>query len=136
MANPKPTHQWKKGAPTANPKGRPRLSPDIAKLKETSYSEFITQLHDYGSMTPLELREEHNKKDIKVFQKIFSRLLLDAMEGEEDVCNKARQLLFERLWGKVRDQTKIPVDPQREYIQNLTTLELVDMAKDTIGIEK
>ncbi len=85
---------------SGNISGRPKQKAHIAEFRQTSYEDFINQLQKYGSLTKEEMQEDLNRKDATMFELIFGRILVDAAKGERD----ARQVLFERLWGKVKDK--------------------------------
>lgn len=88
---------------SGNPSGRPTLPADIKSFKETTYHDFIRKLQEIGHFTVEELQEYVARKDITAFDRIFALVIAKAAQGD----NVARQVLFDRLWGKVPDQLKL-----------------------------
>lgn len=86
----------------ANPGGRPKVDPIIAKFKQTTYADFIDTLQRYGSYTIPEMRAIQDDPSTTMFQRIFGTVIVKAAEGDKD----ARRELFERLWGKVKEEVQ------------------------------
>lgn len=85
---------------SGNKGGRPKKNPIIAKFKETTYEDFIFQLQRYGVLTKDQMKEDLKRPDCTMFEHIFGRIVIDAAQGEKD----ARQVLLDRLWGKVKEK--------------------------------
>lgn len=64
-----------------------------------TYKEFIDALHKYGTLTKLQMAEELKKPEATMFELIFGNIVSKASQGDKD----ARNLLIERLWGKVKE---------------------------------
>ncbi len=85
---------------SGNPRGvngSPAFDPKIRQFKETAYRDFIDALQLYGFMTPAELEAELQNPKISNFNLMFGNLVRSASAGDKD----ARQLLIDRLWGRV-----------------------------------
>lgn len=95
---------FKKGQ-SGNPKGRPICDPMIKAFKQTSYEEFIKALQKYGAMTASEVKAELSRPDATMFEIMFGSIVSRAAKGDTN----ARQLLIDRLWGKVKDGVDLSV---------------------------
>lgn len=97
-------HQFKKGAPSANPKGRPVISPEqraLRKMTVESYREVI-ELALTGDLTELKAFAEHPKTP--VIQVGVAVCLIKAIkDGDPSVLER----FAERLIGKIPDVIKI-----------------------------
>jgi hypothetical protein len=108
--------RFKKGV-SGNPSGRPKEDPAIRKFKETTYKDFIDQLQKYGSLSMDEMEADLRRKDATMFERIFGKIIQQAANGERD----GRQVLLERLWGKVKDQVEVTnsKDKENEELLNM-----------------
>ena len=106
MANPtgKGGHRFKKGQ-SGNPAGVSKAAKEIQKFKVTSYQDFINKLQEFGGLTPEEMKAVVQNPKTKMFDVIFGRILYDASIGKPD----ARQILLERLFGKVKDSGELNI---------------------------
>lgn len=120
--------QFKKGI-SGNPSGRPKNDPLIQKVKETTYKEFITQLHKFGNLTREEVAQEIMNPEATMFQVMFGQIVASAAKGDRD----ARQVLLERLWGKVKDELKIETNPLKEEMKKKSVKELIEIRKQAKG---
>ncbi len=98
MARGKPFEKGKSG----NPAGGKPLSPERRAFKQMTYDQFIDELQRYGTMTPKEMAEDLKREDTTVFQRMFGKIVFDAMTGQRDKI----QIILERLWGKVKDKVE------------------------------
>lgn len=94
--------KFKKGV-SGNPSGRPKADPKVTQFQKMTYNEFIDHLQKYGAMTQAEMVIHLDRDDCTMFEKIFGRLIYQAAKGDK----AARAVLFERLWGKVKDSIEI-----------------------------
>ncbi len=100
MANHSPPDEFKfKKGQSGNPGGRPKVPDEIKKLRQMTYQEFLDALQKYGVMTREDVEAHLKRKETTCFEHIFGKVIIDACDGEKD----ARNLLIERLWGKVKE---------------------------------
>lgn len=100
-----PKHLWKPGQ-SGNPGGKKPIPPEIKAFRQTTYNDFIAKLQEFGFKSVEEIQEYARRTDITMFESIFSNMLL-AAKGHDADALKAKQMLFDRLWGKVPDQLKL-----------------------------
>ena len=115
---------------SGNEGGRPKKDPIIRKFQETKYKDFIDKLQMFGSMSKGELKELVKDNSIMAFDAVFARVLFDSMEGKD----KARDCLFDRLWGKVKE-ANISVDQfsaEHELMRRIPVIELIGLARKYI----
>ncbi len=127
----KPTargHLFKKGQ-SGNPNGRPKIDPELKHFRELTYKEFINQLQKYGWQTPDQIKQDLERTDVTMFERIFGKIILQAADGEKD----GRQVFLERLWGKVKDQVEVMQtstnSEAEELLKKIPMAELVALAK-------
>lgn len=115
--------QFKKGQ-SGNPSGRPKIDPLITAVKETSYKQFLEGLQKYGALSLKDMDLELKRPDATMFELMFGNIVASAAKGDKD----ARQVLLERLWGKVKDQV--------EYTNTskMSTEELLKLSKEALRI--
>ena len=122
--------RFQKGV-SGNPGGKRKKDPTIKAFQETSYKDFINKLQEFGSMSPAQMKEIVQAPDAKMFDVIFGRILYDASQGKAD----ARQILLERLWGKVKSQIELEHAGNidfKEKVKNMSTEELLKMVNNTL----
>lgn len=126
---------FKKGV-SGNPGGRKKESPIVSQFRKTSYEDFINYLNKYGAMNQAEMKAEIERVDCTMFEKIFGRIIYQAAQGEKD----GRQVLLERLWGKVKDQVEFTQNSANQETEDLLRKiplsELVALAKKYEAAEK
>lgn len=94
--------QFKKGK-SGNPSGRKKADPIVTAFKETTYNEFLAGLQKYGKLSREQMQKELTRPDITMFELMFGQIVASAAKGDKD----ARQVLLDRLWGKVKEQVMI-----------------------------
>jgi len=109
--------RWKKGK-SGNPSGRPKEDPKIKAFKQTSYQEFVKALQKYGTMTAAELKEDLKRPDATMFELLFGGIVSAAAKGDSN----ARQLLIDRLWGKVKDGVDLNINQVEVTPENVAKL--------------
>lgn len=127
MANPtgKGGNRFPKGV-SGNPGGKKKIAPEIRAFQETTYKDFISKLQVFGSWPSKDLIVLIKDPMTTVFDKIFARILVDAGEGKSD----ARQVLIERLWGKVKEmEATTAFASEQEIMRRIPIHELVELAK-------
>lgn len=104
MANPtgKGGRRFEKGV-SGNPSGRPKREAAIRQLKETTYKQFLDGLQKYGTLSRAEMQAELMRPDATMFEIMFGQIVASAAKGDKD----ARQVLLERLWGKVTEKVEV-----------------------------
>ncbi len=129
MANPTGIggKKFQKGQ-SGNPGGRRKETSEVTLFKKTTYEEFINYLQKYGSMTKTAMKKELEKSSTSMFETIFARIIFQAAMGEKD----ARQVLLERLWGKVKDQVEHSgkMDYRDINVANMSNEELISVIKE------
>jgi len=120
---------FKKGQ-SGNPNGKPKKDPIIREFQATTYKDFILKLQKYGTFSKEELKEIVDNPKTQTFDLIFIRILYDAMHGKAD----ARQVLLERLWGKVKDHMQIDLESEnnKEDLRKLPIQELLQLVRKAI----
>lgn len=114
---------------SGNPSGRPRANPLLRAVKETSYAEFLLGLQKYGKLTRDEMQAELQRSDLTMFELLFGQIVDSAARGDKD----ARQLLLDRLWGKVKEEVRLQtvIDPREQEIARMTTEQQLKLAGTT-----
>lgn len=105
MARGKPFPKGKSG----NPGGRKALPAELRQFRETSLKDFLSNMQRYGGMTKTELKAELERPEATMFELISGNIVASAARGDKD----ARQLLIERLWGKVKEVMDTSVIDER-----------------------
>ncbi len=96
--------------------------------------QFCERMHKFGNCTQEELKAIVKDPNTKLLDLIFCRHILDSANGKP----QARNTLYDRLWGKVKDQLEHSggIDLERKKLENLSTGELIGIIKDFFGNEK
>lgn len=84
---------------SGNPGGGLKKSPIVKKFQQTTYEDFINHLQHLGSLARDDLQAIVKDPKTPVFQLIFARVLFDAQNGKVE----SQKILFDRLWGKVKE---------------------------------
>jgi dsRNA-specific ribonuclease len=92
-----------KAGQSGNPKGRPSVAPEIRQAKKITHDDFLNDLRKYGTMSRADLDAELLREDVSNFEALAATIVKDAVKGNKD----ARQVLLERLFGKVKDSLEI-----------------------------
>lgn len=109
-----------------NPGGRPKKDPLVKAFQETKYKDFVHKLQCFGSMPKEDLKEIVSDPKTTVFDLVFARILFDAAQGKAD----ARQVLLDRLWGKVKEMEITPVfAEEHNMMRRIPVAELVLLAR-------
>lgn len=136
-------YQFKKGQ-SGNPGGGFKESPEVKRFKHMSMSDFIDGLKHYGHMTVSELKATIKNPSITAMDRIFAKMVDQAGEGDD----RARAELFNRLWGKAREnvdmtqlvQAKLAMMSNEELIrltmENVKALEEVKNEAVAAGDDK
>lgn len=122
--SPGPGRPFVKGQ-SGNPGGRSKLEPEIKAFKETTYKDFINNLQKYGAFSPNEMEEEIKRPTITMFEKIFGTIVIQASQGEKS----AREVLLDRLWGKVKEHKEVDVD-----IRSLNPKDMIEAGKAALKV--
>ncbi len=117
-----PKTAFKKGV-SGNPKGRPKLSEDMIKVR-SAVGKAMDQLGDMLSMTIVELKEIINNPESTAIQVLFANAIIKKdWRIVESVIN--------RTYGKPKETLdfngKIDVSNTTEQLQKLTTEQLKDI---------
>ena len=131
MANPtgKGGKRWKPGQ-SGNPLGRSKKDAMLESFRKTTYEDFINQLQKYGSLTKEQMEANLERKDTTMFELIFGKILIGAANGDKD----SRQVLLERLWGKVKDQIvhSATGGAELEQLRRMSDIELSELVKKNL----
>ncbi len=133
MANPtgKGGKKFQKGQ-SGNPGGKQKADPVIQQFKQTSYKDFINQLQKYGTLSRTEMAVELQRPDATMFEIMFGQIVASAAKGDKD----ARQVLLERLWGKVKEIHEVNGDDvMREKLRTMPMSELTALIKQNLPEE-
>lgn len=109
---------------SGNPGGRPKVSPMIKAFRETTEEEFIKALHMYGSYFDDEI-EEYLASNIGQTERFMAQFIRDAALGKE----KPRELLIERIFGKLKEQVDFTV-----RLKSVSDAELIEITKEAIKV--
>lgn len=99
------TGRWTKGQ-SGNLSGKPKQDPMVAKFKATTYKDFMEHLQRYGAFTRKEMDVVLKNEATSMFELIFATIVSQAANG----CKHARQVLLDRLWGKVKEIQEITIE--------------------------
>lgn len=111
---------------SGNPGGVSKVARAMKNFQKLSHEEFLTKLQLFGSATKAQLQEILDDPETKVFDLIFIKILHDAVEGKSD----ARQVLLERLWGKVKEMDITPVfAEEHNMMKRIPVAELILLAR-------
>jgi len=118
---------------SGNPSGRKKEDPLIRKVKETTYKEFLEGLQLYGTLSREEMQKELQRPDATMFELMFGQIVASAAKGDKD----ARQVLLDRLWGKVKDKVEYSdvSDIERDKIKRMSMNELIETVKKILPEE-
>lgn len=130
MARGKPFVKGQSG----NPSGRPKDDPLIKEVKETTYKQFLEGLQKYGALSREEMQAELQRKDATMFEIMFGQIVASAAKGDKD----ARQVLLDRLWGKVKDKVEFSdaTEIEREKVRKMSMNELIEAVKTMLPEDK
>lgn len=123
-----PGRKFKKGE-VHNPGGRPKKDPIVAKFQEMTYKEFIERLQKFGRSKKKDIKKVIDDPNSELFDLIYCRHLYDALNGND----KARESLYNRLWGKVKDQIEHLGVDRSQIIVTLPDNGRSDIGKIDIG---
>lgn len=132
MGNPTGKGGFKKGK-SGNEGGRPEKDPVVKKIQETTLREFMQALQKYGHFTKAQLAEELERPTATMFEIMFCQIVGSASRGAKD----ARQVLLDRLWGKVKDKVEYTdaTEVERENIKRMSMNELIEKVKTLLPEE-
>jgi hypothetical protein len=120
--NLKPFPKGKSG----NPGGVPKKDLVVRAFRETTFQQFIDNLQKYGSLSREEMARELQRPDATMFELMFGNIVASAAKGDD----RARTLLIERLWGRVKEVVEQRVGPiDDEDYRQLTREEIILIAK-------
>lgn len=128
--------RWSKGQ-SGNLSGKPKQDPVIAQFKATTYADFIEHLQLYGTYNRKEMDDVLKDPKTKMFDLIFANIVSQAAKG----CKHARQVLLDRLWGKVKEVHEITTksDDLEDKIKLLSPEkqeQLIDLLRDAKNASK
>ena len=116
-------HQFKPGQ-SGNKSGKPKTDPKVKAFKEMTYDKFIEAMQKYGNMTSKELKDDLEDPGQTMFNKIFGGIVQGAAKGD----HQSRELLIERLWGKVKEaEHDVNIN-----IRQLPTIDLLKLGKEAM----
>lgn len=110
---------------SGNPGGKPKKDLAIKAFRETTYDQFIANLQKYGSLSREQMAEELRRPDATMFELMFGNIVASAAKGDD----RARQLLIDRLWGKVKENIDFNV-----RLKTMSDQELLDLGKQAIKV--
>lgn len=109
------------GVPT-NPGGRPKLDPLVRAYRSRATTEFYQLIQHYGDAAYEAAARRIADPTTPLMIRIHLRLLMDAEKGD----HKARELLYDRILGKVPDEMILEtVNQVRDELRAMSTSELL-----------
>jgi hypothetical protein len=116
-------HRFKPGQ-SGNRSGKPKTDPKVKAFKEMTYDKFIEAMQKYGNMTAKELKDDLADPQQNMFNLIFGGIVQGAAKGD----HQSRELLIERLWGKVKEaEHDVNIN-----IRQLPTIDLLKLGKEAM----
>lgn len=119
---------WKPGQ-SGNPSGRRKESAALTRFRETTNEQFIEALQRYGHMHFGALKQEMSRDDVDSFDRLFGGIILDSINGDD----KARQLLIDRLFGKVKENLGISIEHKYQSMSDAELLKLSEAAHKVLS---
>ena len=83
--------------------GKPKVDPLVKAFKQITYKQFLDGLQKYGAFSREQMKNELARPDATMFELMFGNIVESASRGDKD----ARQVLLERLWGKVTEKVEV-----------------------------
>lgn len=111
---------------SGNPGGKRPMDPALKELKHLSYQDFLASLHRYGYMTASQTELEVNRPDLTHFERLSLNVVVTAANGDKD----ARNVLLERLWGKVKDTIDIAHRDLDQELEKVNRDKIVQLLKE------
>jgi hypothetical protein len=100
---------------SGNPGGRPKAEEDIQRFKLVTLQDFMTHLTKYGALNRQEIAQEIARPEATMFELVVGNIVAGAAKGDKN----ARQVLLERLWGKVKEQMEYSAGSNTQVIVQL-----------------
>lgn len=124
MASTRPT-TFKPGQ-SGNPRGGVPATKDVLVVRQVRDEYLISSLYKMGAATKPTLQAIVKDPSSIMFDVMFAQCWLDAGKGND----KARQVIVERLWGKVSDQIAVDVKTTlKDSMADMPTADLVKLAQ-------
>lgn len=113
MANKTPTKtSYKKGV-SGNPKGRPKMDPELKALLDVTKTTYRTIAVKYFNMTKKELAGVKQNDSMTMLEWTFVKCLLKVHDkGDYATLDK----MMDRVIGKVKDEVDLTVNPHDELM--------------------
>lgn len=105
--NPKNLKPFKKGDPSPNPGGRPKMPEDIRKVARMNRDDFSRFVHEYLQMNRAEIQESLQNPHATMLQLMVGGIVARASKDQDH--NRANWLA-EQVFGKLKDQIEIATD--------------------------
>lgn len=112
---------FKKGQ-SGNPKGRPKLDPEVKAIQQFNKDEVSKLLNKYSRMTQKEMLKVYNSEKAMMIEKWTAKIFIKAtVEGDY----RAMDYVLNRMVGKVADKMEIEDNSTHSRI-----MELIKMQKE------
>lgn len=99
---------------------------ELRQLRRTTMREFLDALQRYGQMTRKELLAELDREDASMFDLIFAGTMAAAAKGDKD----CRQIVLDRLWGKVKDVVEVHAEIHDEQLERVPREKIVALLRE------
>lgn len=99
---------------------------ELRQLRRTTMREFLDSLQRFGHMTNAEIDKELERKDATMFERIFAGTVSAAAKGDKD----CRQIVLERLWGKVKDVVEVQQEIHDEQLERVPRDAIVRLLRE------
>ncbi len=111
---------------SGNPRGYRPATKEVKAIRLMRDEYLVTQLYKMGTETKPVLQAIIKNPESIMFDVMFAKCWLQAGDGND----RARQVIVERLWGKVSDQVAVDVKTTlKDSMADMPTEDLVKLAQ-------
>lgn len=130
--------EWKKGDPSPNPHGRPKLDLEIKEARKLNKQETVRILTDFWFYTKEQLNAKLQDPEATLGELAIGKILANAIAKGDPV---RLNFILERIVGKVKEDIEItgkdggPIELSRKF-KDLPDAELLKMLPDAVKLLK